>query len=153
MSESAPLNPQTITPYLYYEDVAGALAWLSRVFGFTEREVETMKNPEGKIVHSAMVIGDSAVMLGCPGKDYKSPKHLGQATQNLYVHVPDVEQHFKNAKAEGATILSEIEDTFYGDRRYGVEDLEGHHWYFAKTLREIKPEDWQPTDADLDGHG
>lgn len=153
MSENTAETQQAITPYLLYEDVAGALSWLSRVFGLREREVETMKNPEGKVVHAAMEIGGGSILLGCPSKDYKSPKRLGQATQNLYVYVQDVDQHFKNSKAAGATIISEIEDTFYGDRRYGVQDLEGHEWYFAKTIRVTKPEDWNPTDEDLSGHG
>ncbi len=112
-----------------------------------------MKNPEGKVVHAAMEIGGGSILLGCPSKDYKSPKRLGQATQNLYVYVQDVDQHFKNSKAAGATIISEIEDTFYGDRRYGVQGLEGHEWYFAKTIRVTKPKDWNPTDEDLSGHG
>jgi PhnB protein len=153
MSDNAPKNQQTLTPYLLYEDVAGALSRLSRVFGLREREVETMKNPEGNVVHAAMEIGGGSIMLGCPSEDYKASKRLGQSTQNLYVYVQDVDQHFKNSKAAGATILSEIEDTFYGDRRYGVEDLEGHQWYFAKTVRVTKPEAWKPTDEDLSGHG
>jgi PhnB protein len=142
-----------VTLYLFYEDVAGALTWLARSFGLVEREIETMKNEEGKVVHTAMLIGSGSIMMGCPSVDYKNPKKLGQATQNLYVYVDDVDQHFKNAKAEGATILSELEDTFYGDRRYGVEDLEGHNWYFAEKVREVAPEDWKPTAEDLDGHG
>ncbi len=152
MSDNTPETSQTVTPYLFYEDVAGALAWLTRVFGLVEREVETMKNEEGKVVHAAMLMGSGSIMMGCPSADYKNPKKLGQATQQLYVYVDAVDQHFKNAKAEGATILSELEDTFYGDRRYGVEDLEGHNWYFAEKVREMKPEDWKPTAEDLSGH-
>ena len=26
-------------------------------------------------------------------------------------------------------------DTFYGARRYGAEDPEGHRWYFAQTRK------------------
>jgi uncharacterized glyoxalase superfamily protein PhnB len=92
-------------------------------------------------------------MLGCPGEEYKSPTRLGQATQQLYVYVDNLEQHFKNSKAEGANIISEVEDTFYGDQRYGVEDLEGHNWYFAMKVRDVKPEDWNPSAEDLSGHG
>ncbi len=153
MSENPSESRQIVTPYLFYEDVSSALVWLTRVFGLVEREVETMKNEDGTIVHTAMLIGNGSIMMGCPSGDYKNPKKLGQATQQLYVYVDAVDQHFKNAKAEGATILSELEDTFYGDRRYGVEDLEGHNWYFAEKVREMKPEDWKPTAKDLDGHG
>jgi len=141
-----------ITPYLYYEDVAGALEWLSRVFGFEERAKETMRSPEGKVVHSAMEHGEGVILMGCPGADYKCPKRLGHVTQNLYVYVDDVEQHYQRAKCAGATILSPLEETFYGDRRYGAADVEGHHWYFAEKVREMTPEERQPSEEDLKGH-
>src|SRR5258708_39513022 len=31
--------------------------------------------------------------------------------------------------------------SFYGDRRDGAEDLEGHHWYFAQKVHEMAPEE------------
>ncbi|MGH0035675.1 MAG: VOC family protein [Myxococcota bacterium] len=150
-SESGKLAP--ITPYLYYEDVAGALEWLSRAFGFREREQETMRSPEGKVVHASMELGEGVILMGCPGADYECPKRLGRVTQNLYVYVDDVEQHFQRARSAGATILSALEDTFYGDRRYGAADVEGHHWYFAEKVREMTPDQWQPSREDLKGHG
>ncbi|MEE2662534.1 MAG: VOC family protein [Myxococcota bacterium] len=152
MSEDTPEKSAPITPYLYYEDVEGALDWLSRAFGFREREAETMRDPEGKVVHASMALGDAVILLGFPGKGYQCPKRLGQVTQNLYVYVPDVERHLEHARQAGAEIFSEAEDTFYGDRRYGVADLEGHHWYFAEKIRAMAPEDWQPTQEDLKGH-
>jgi uncharacterized glyoxalase superfamily protein PhnB len=153
MGQNAPEKPAPITPYLYYEDVAGAMDWLSRVFGFREREKETMRNAEGKVVHTAMEVGDGVIMMGCPGADYQCPKRLGHVTQNLYVYVEDLQRHFERAKHAGTTILSGPEDTFYGDRRYGAADLEGHHWYFAEKVRHIAPENWRPSEKDLEGHG
>jgi uncharacterized glyoxalase superfamily protein PhnB len=153
MANDSPQRPAPITPYLYYEDVASALAWLSRAFGFRAREEETIRSPEGRVVHAAMELGGGTVLLGCPGSDYRCPRRLGQTTQNLYVHVDDVERHFRTAKGAGATILSGPEDTFYGDRRYGAEDPEGHHWYFAQRIREVAPEEWSPAADDLKGHG
>jgi len=152
MSESAQEKSAPVTPYLYYEDVAGALTWLSRVFGFREREKETMRGSEGRVLHSSMEIGDGVILLGCPGADYRCPKRLGHVTQSLYVYVEDLERHFENAKEGGAEILSAPEDTFYGDRRYGAADVEGHHWYFAEKVRQMTPEEWQPSRDDLEGH-
>jgi len=152
MSENTSDSLAPITPYLYYEDVEGALAWLSRAFGFRERPGETMRDPEGKVVHASMSLGDGVILMGFPGKGYQSPKRLGHVTQNLYVYVSDVEQHLEQARQAGAEILSEAEDTFYGDRRYGVADIEGHHWYFAEQIRAMAPEQWQPTPEDLTGH-
>jgi len=154
MADQSNETPAVVTPYLLYEDVKGALGFLAKAFGFHEREIETMTGPSGNVVHSAMEIdGGGAIMLGCPGADYKNPKRLGQATQQLYVYVDDAKKHFEQAKQAGAKILAELEETFYGDLRYGVEDLEGHAWYFAQKIRDVAPEDWKPTDADLEGHG
>jgi uncharacterized glyoxalase superfamily protein PhnB len=52
-----------------------------------------------------------------------------------------VDHHFAHAQSVGATILEPPEDQFYGDRRYGAEDPEGHQWYFAQHVRDIEPEE------------
>jgi uncharacterized glyoxalase superfamily protein PhnB len=84
-----------------------------------------------------MTFGNGLIMMGNPGSGYKNPKHLGQATQILYVYVDDVDKHYEHAKNAGAKILQEPADQFYGDRRYGASDPEGHEWYFASRIREL----------------
>jgi PhnB protein len=123
-----------ITAYLYYEDVDGALKWLSAAFGF-KKFGASMSGPDGKLRHAAMKFGDGTIMMGYPGPEYKNPKRLGQATQSLYVDADDVDKHFERAKKSGARILEEPKDTFYGARRYGAADPEGHEWYFAQDIR------------------
>ena len=122
-----------ITAYLYYEDVAGALSFLAKAFGFRKDGV-AMKGSDGKLSHAAMKFGDELIMMGYPGRKYKNPKRLGQATFSLYVNVDDVDKHFERAKKAGATILEEPQDTSYGHRRYGAADQEGHQWYFAQEI-------------------
>lgn len=139
MPETSPENAQRITPYLYYEDVAGALDWLSRAFGF--REQNRMSGADGSVAHGAMALGAAVIMMGHPAADYQNPKRLGHVTQSLYVVVDDVDKHYEQAKQAGAKIIEEPKDQFYGDRRYGAEDPEGHHWYFAQHLRDVAPED------------
>jgi uncharacterized glyoxalase superfamily protein PhnB len=128
-----------VTPYLYYEDVAAALEWLTRAFDFHERL--RIPGPDGRIAHAELELADGVVMLGCPGPDFRNPKRLGQATGNTHVYVDDVDKHFQRARAAGAKILAEPADQFYGDRRYGAEDPEGHHWYFAQHVRDVSPEE------------
>jgi uncharacterized glyoxalase superfamily protein PhnB len=139
MATNQPENTQRITIYLYYEDVAGALDWLSRAFGFHEQN--RMSGPDGSVAHGAMTIGDAVIMMGDPGPDYQNPKRLGHVTQSLYVIVDNVDKHHEQAKQAGAKIIEEPKDQFYGDRRYGAEDIEGHHWYFAQHLRDVAPEE------------
>ena len=66
---------------------------------------------------------------------------MGQVTQHLYVYVDGVDAHFERAKKAGAKIVEEPKDQFYGDRRYGAEDLEGHCWFFAEHVRDVSPEE------------
>jgi len=139
MPKNPPENTPRVTPYLYYQDVAAALRFLADAFGF--REKLRMPGPDGKIAHAEMTLGDGLVMMGCPGAEYQNPKRLGQTTQSLYVYVDDVDAHFARAKRAGAKIIDEPEDQFYGDRRYGAEDPEGHHWFFATHVRDVSPED------------
>ena len=142
MAQNPPENMPRITPYVYYEDVAAALDWLAKAFGFQERM--RLPGPEGTVTHAEMGLADGVIMLGHPGPDYQSPKRSGHMSQNVYVYVDDVDKHFEQAKGAGATILAEPEDQFYGDRRYSVEDPEGHHWYFATHVRDVPPEEMKP---------
>jgi len=120
-----------IIPYLLYEDVGEALKFLSDAFGF-RRSGDAVQDPDGKIHHASVQLGNDLVMMGCPGNHYRNPKRLGGVTQNLYVNVENVDEHFSRAKKAGATILQEPTDTQYGHRRYGAADPEGHVWYFAQ---------------------
>src|SRR5207302_8921474 len=114
-----------ITAYLFYEDVGGALKWLAKAVGFRKYGAR-MSGPDGKIKHAAMQFGDDMLMMGYSGPKYKNPKRHGQATQNLYVNVDDVDKHCERARKAGAKILEEPTNTFYGHRRYGAEDPERH---------------------------
>ena len=142
MPANPPENMPTVTPYLLYEDLSNSLDWLRKAFGLGERM--RMSAPDGSANHAELVIGDGVIMVGQPGADYQNPKHLGHCTHQVYVYIDDADAHYAQAKAAGATILEEPNDTFYGDRRYGAEDCEGHHWCFATHVRDVAPEDMHP---------
>ena len=134
---------QAITPYLLYEDVPGALDFLSRAFGFEEHLRFT--GEAGYVNHAEMRLGDAAIFLGDPGEQYRNPKALGQETVGIYVLVDDVDAHFERAKAAGVEISEEPKDQEYGERRYTATDLEGHVWFFATPTRRVAPEEWGAT--------
>lgn len=134
---------QRITPYLLYTDVAAALDWLTRAFGFTERL--RYSEPDGTISHAELEMGDSHVMLGYPGPDYEPPSASGRLSVGIHVYVDDVDAHFAQAKEAGATMETAPEDQFYGDRSYNCSDLEGQRWTFAQKVRDVPPEEWGAT--------
>lgn len=131
----------TVTPYLLYEDVGEALAWLSNAFGFRERLRFT--DEDGIVNHAEMTVGpDGAIMLGHPGPDYRNPATLNGVTVLIHVYVDDVDAHYAHAHARGAVIVREPADEVYGDRRYDAMDPEGHLWSFATAQRDVAPETW-----------
>ena len=55
----------------------------------------------------------------------------------------DVDKHFARAKAEGARIISEPGDGFWGGRIYRSLDHEGHRWEISQRGRDLAADLWQ----------
>ena len=141
MSDSAELDHQRIVPYLTYADAHAAIDWLCRVFGF--HELRRMETGDGRIGHAALSFMGEQVMISSAFDEAgtRSPRDLPALHQQITVYVDDVDAHFTHAQAEGAAILSEPEDQFWGDRTYWVQDLEGHRWTFQQHLRVVPDEE------------
>ena len=134
---------ETLLPHIVYEDVAMAAAWLSKTFGFVEhyRYGDEGGQPSGL----QMSRGEAWIMLMRARPGWASPAQAGVATQSLTVFVDDVDAHYRRTRSAGASIVEELNETAYGERQYGVEDLAGHHWLFASHARDVRPEDWGAT--------
>ena len=144
MPRNPPEGMPRVIPYLFYNDVAGAVQWLEDKFGFKKRF--EMPGPDGSIMHADMTMDDGVIMMGRASEEAesKSPSELAAVHQSLYVYVADVDAHFEHANKAGAQIVLEPEDMFWGDRMYAVKDLEGHHWSFAQHIKDVAPEDMKP---------
>lgn len=125
-----------------YRDPARMIDWLCDAFGFELRL--KVEGEGGGIEHSELTYGDAVVMASSEqsrlGTHFRSPLSAGCTTQALFLYVDDVDAHCARARRAGATIVQEPSDTDYGDdywadRNYGVQDPEGHHWWFAQRLR------------------
>jgi PhnB protein len=141
---ASPGRMPRVTPYLLYEDVAGALEWLAEAFGFRERL--RYADADGNVTHAEMTIEDDGlVMMGDPGVDYRSPRRSGGFPAQVYVYVEDLDAHFERARAGRAEIVNEPAEQPYGDRRYDAKDVEGHLWSFAERARDLAPAEWGAT--------
>jgi predicted enzyme related to lactoylglutathione lyase len=143
MIENRSVPPDTVLPHVMYQDLASAIAWLSRTFGFKEH-YRYGESISGAQVH----LGNAWIMVKQAGAGSSSPAKLGYGTQSLTVFVDDVEGHFRRAKAAGAKILEEPHETVYGEFQYAAEDLDGHHWLFSRHARDASPDEWGATVAE-----
>ena len=140
MIENRSVPPDTVLPHVEYQDLAGAIAWLSKAFGFREH-YHYGEPPSGAQVH----LGNAWIMLNQADAGCASPAKLGYGTQSLTVFIEDVEGHYQRAKAAGAKIVEEPHTTEYGEFQYGAEDLDGHHWLFSRHARDVSPDAWGAT--------
>jgi uncharacterized glyoxalase superfamily protein PhnB len=125
---------QRIVPMLAYEDAPAAIDFLCRAFGFKERW--RMAGEDGFIGHAEVELGENIVMLASVWRDggLATPNELGAVHCQLRCAVPDVDAHYRQARAAGAIVLDEPADQDYGERVYRAIDPEGHRWIFATPL-------------------
>jgi len=131
-------------PSLAYKDNRAALAWLEAAFGFEPSEILT--DAEGLIVHAEMSYDEGVVMIGSEWMDWsRSPASVGgKNTQRIHVRIKrGLDEHCARARQAGATIVTEPADQFYGDRTYMAMDLEGHHWSFWQTMRDVPSQEYE----------
>jgi PhnB protein len=139
----------SVIPYLFYEDVAGASAWLCEAFDFTETLRYTTR--DGSVTHVELTCGGESIMLGAVDRregqpyGYRAPRGAAHSSFVFVIIPDDVEAHFERAVRGGATVIAAPEDKAYGQRQYTVEDPQGHRWSFSEQVRDVLPEEWGAT--------
>lgn len=130
----------TVLPHAIYRDVAEALGWLATTFSFTEHY--RYGESDGPVQGAQMRLGDAWITIESARPGRASPAQIGHRTQYLTVFVADVDAHYGRTMSAGATIVEDINETPYGERQYGVDDLEGHNWLFSRHVRDADPREW-----------
>jgi PhnB protein len=140
-----------IYPRLAYDDELAAVEYLTRVFQFVENREARMEFGGHHLCWLKQ--GTGVVMLGHANVDVHlihSPRDAGVTTVILHVYVHDIDAHYAHAVAEGADVTMELDDAFYGERRYEATDLEGHRWHFGERFADIRARGGRPPEPDDD---
>ncbi len=130
-----------LTPYIVVSDAARALDFYKQAFGAVEMGRHAM--PGGKIAHADIKIGESRLMLSdeFPFGFCRTPEALGGTTNALWIYTEDVDSLFNRAVQAGATVKSQVQDMFWGDRTGHLEDPFGHMWVLATHKEDVSPEE------------
>lgn len=139
--KAVPEGYHTITPYLIIKGAAKAIEFYKKAFNAVE--VMTMPQPDGRIGHAEIRIGDSPIMLAdeFPEMGAFGPQEAYRSPVMLHLYVENVDSLFNQAVAAGATVLRPLQDQFYGDRSGGLIDPFGHVWFMASHVEDLSPEE------------
>ena len=149
--KSIPAGMHSVTPHLVCAGAADAIEFYKKAFNAVE--TSRLPGPDGKLMHAAVQIGDSTVMLTDESPDWGcfGPRSLKGSPVTIHLYVDDVDAVVDQAVKAGGKIIMPVEDMFWGDRYGKLEDPFGHHWSVATHLREVTPEEMKEAMAQMCG--
>ncbi len=123
----------TVTPYVMIAGADRFIAFMQAVFGATVSE--QLMQPDGRIGHTELRVGDSLIML--------SEVAAGQNATPIVLHlyVEDVDAAFARAVEAGGTVVSPPANQFYGDRSGGVIEPSGNTIWIATHIEDVPPDE------------
>ena len=128
-----PATHPSVIPYLVLSNADKALDFVKDVFAATEMRIS--RDPQGKIGHAEVRIGDSVLMIG------QASEQWPPSPAAIYVYVPDVDAAYQRALASDAESMWPPVDQPYGDRNGGVKDSNGVQWWMATHLEQVSEEE------------
>ena len=137
-------------PYLSVTDADAAVTFYSEVFDC--QPYVRLNMPDGRVMHCEFRIGDARFFVSEELPEHggtPSPKSLGTTTVAVHLYVSDCDQLVERMRDNGAEVLAEPEDLFWGERFARVRDPFGHEWGVATVLKEMTAEEIQSIAAKM----
>ena len=132
------MSVREFVPYLSVTNAEEAVAFYSRVFG-TEPTV-LMNMPDGRVMHCEFRVDGQRLFLSEELPEHggtPSPASLSATTVAIHLYVDDCDAMVACMKSNGAEVLMEPANMFWGERFARVRDPFGHEWGIATHLRDM----------------
>jgi PhnB protein len=142
-AKPVPEGYHTVTPYLIVKGAANAIEFYKKAFG--AKELFRFPQPDGRIGHAEIKIGDSHIMLAdeYPEMGARGPETIGGTPVSILLYVENVDQLFNQAVASGAKVQRPVQNQFYGDRTGILTDPFGHSWYIHTHIEDVSSAEMQ----------
>lgn len=133
-SKPLPHGKRTVTPYILVKGAAAFIDFLKDAFD--AHEFGRVANPDGKIGHAEVQVGNSTLMI------VDSSEKWQDFPSFLSIYVDDVDEVFHQAIKAGATIVTELNDSkILGDRGGRVRDPFGNIWWIQTHIKDVSAEE------------
>jgi len=139
--KAIPEGMHSITPHLVCARAADAIEFYRQAFG--AEELSRLPGADGRLMHAAVRIGDSVLMMAEEYPEWNSlgPLALKGSPVTMHLYVPDVDRVFQQAVDAGAEVVMPVDDMFWGDRYGVIRDPFGHRWSIATRRREVSADE------------
>lgn len=137
-------------PYLSVTDAEAAIAFYSSAFGTKPSLLLNM--PDGRVMHCEFQIGGARFFLSDELPEHggtPSPASLGATTVAVHLYVDDCDAMVAQMKGNGAVVLMDPVDMFWGERFARVRDPFGHEWGITTHQHDMTPAEIQAAAAKL----
>lgn len=118
-----PAGYNTVSPYLIVTGASRCIDFLTTAFD--GRELRRFAQPDGRVMHAEVRIGDTVLMIGDAGESWPA------VAAHVHVYVEDVDATYRRALAAGAESVQEPAQRQDDDKRGGVKDAGGTTWWIA----------------------
>ena len=138
------MTTQEFVPYLSVTDAKKAVAFYSRVFGTEPMLLLYM--PDGRVMHCEFRVGGARFFLSEELPEHggtPSPTSLGATTVAVHLYVDDCDAMAALMQSNGAKVVMEPTDMFWGERFARMRDPFGHEWGITTHFHDMSPTEIQ----------
>ncbi|NVO57429.1 VOC family protein [Rhodobacteraceae bacterium B1Z28] len=134
-----PRGYTTVTASLAVLDVAEMLKFLENAFDAEVKVQDTAEAPG----FASVKLGNAMVFItnGWAAHGHVPPAPAAASAVSLHLYVEDVTASVEQAVSAGATVISNPQDTFWGERTAALADPFGHRWTVAERVEVMSKEE------------
>ena len=136
INHTAPEGYTSVAPWVVTDDTGALLDFITAAFD--GEELARVAVADGTIGHGEIRIGDTVVLAFDRRPGWPVVPSL------LRVYVPDADAAMAAAVAHGARVVTEADDSAWGDRGDRVRDPLGNIWWVVSRGEQVAPDQvWQ----------
>ena len=124
---------RVIDPYIVVKGAAGFIDFLKAAFNATEDM--RVPNPDGTIGHAEVRVGDAVLLM------FDSRDKWPATPAFLRIYVEDADRAYEAAIKAGGVSVTDLMDSFLGERGGRVRDPFGNVWWIISRIEELTPEE------------
>jgi uncharacterized glyoxalase superfamily protein PhnB len=136
---TVPAGYSSVSPWLITHDTNALFEFLTAAFG--AEEIDRVVGEDGTIGHAEARIGHSVVLA------FDSRPHWPATPSYLRLYTHDADAAFRAALAAGATTVSVLDNSAWGDRGARVQDPLGNVWWIMSHMEDVSDDEaasrWQ----------